>query len=156
MAGYVGHDDWEAVTPMDARAVDIYERHYSCRVSARPVNRRRSGICGPGEKLVLLGAGGRALLVWRRCLYPMSGQQGVNCAVFRNESNVRSSELLSSGEQLALARWPLERLFTFVDPTRIRSTNPGCCFKKAGWSRCGTTGRGLVILSKEVSDGNPR
>jgi hypothetical protein len=33
-----------------------------------------------------------------------------------------------------------------VNPCRIRSTNPGFCFLAAGWSRCGQTNSGLIVL----------
>ncbi len=51
-------------------------------------------------------------------------------------------------EAIAIAqrRWPGMRLFTFVDPREIRSTNPGYCFKAAGFRYCGKTRRGLHIL----------
>jgi hypothetical protein len=44
----------------------------------------------------------------------MAGQRGVNCAVFRNESSVLSSELIREACGLAWTRWPGERLYTYV------------------------------------------
>jgi len=42
---------------------------------------------------------------------------------------------------------PDERLYTFVNPRKIRSSNPGYCFLKAGWRKCGITKwQKLVIL----------
>lgn len=73
---------------------------------------------------------------------------GVCAAVFRNESPVLSSALILEAEQHAWARWPGERLYTYVDPGAVRSTNPGTCYLKAGWRKCGATGRGLLILEK--------
>lgn len=76
-------------------------------------------------------------------------QRGVNCAVFRNESATLSSELIRAAEPFARARWPrAKRWYTFVDPSKIRSVNPGCCFLLAGWHRCGKTKGGLIILEK--------
>ncbi len=40
-------------------------------------------------------------------------------------------------------------MFTFVNPDKIRSINPGCCFIKAGWHREGMTKGGLMILAKQ-------
>ncbi len=83
---------------------------------------------------------------------------GVCCAVFRNESPVLSSELIREAEQLAWARWPHARLYTYVNPRKIKSVNPGFCFKRANWRECGHTAGGLVILEKlpaeEVPPGN--
>lgn len=69
--------------------------------------------------------------------------------LFRNESDVLSSKLILAAEKIAAARWPGERFYTYVDPKKIRSTNPGACFKKAGWRVCGVTKtKKLVILEK--------
>jgi hypothetical protein len=103
---------------------------------------------GPGEKMLLMTTDGRALFVWRKFISG-DGQQGVNCAVFRNESDVLSSELILEAEQLAWNRWPGERLYTYVNAKAIQSSNPGFCFLKAGWKRCGITKvNKLVILEK--------
>ena len=77
----------------------------------------------------------------------------MNCAVFRNEGPARSSALILAAEVFAARRWPLEdTYYTYVDQRRIRSTNPGYCFLKAGWRRTGrrTLDRGLVVLEKAV------
>jgi hypothetical protein len=142
-----GH--WEPVRDGNPLAAAIYRRHYSAYVYADgrrddPRYRNRNLICGPGEKMLLL-AGGPALFVWRRFIDD-SGQTGVNCAVFRNEGPVRSSDLIREADALAWSRWPAQRLYTYVNPTTIRSRNPGCCFLKAGWRRCGRTKGGLVVL----------
>lgn len=126
-------------------AIALYRRHYSCRHGRYDLSH---SIVGPGERVVLITADEDALFVWRRELYRMDGQDGVNCAVFRNEGDVLSSDLIIEAERIAWERWPGERLFTFVNAGRIRSINPGCCFKRAGWSRCGETQTGLLVLEK--------
>lgn len=87
-----------------------------------------------------------ALFVWRRFISD-DGQEGVNCAVFRNEGPLLSSELIREADALARDRWPGERHYTYVDPGAVRSTNPGYCFLRAGWHRCGVTKGGLAILA---------
>jgi len=140
---------WFAVQDGDPRAAALYERHYSC---TRLKKRRRMGekrICGPGEHMVLMTADCRALFVWRRMNRPdLAGQSGVCCSVFRNEGKGLSSELIREAERLAWRRWPGERLYTYVDPTKIASCNPGYCFKCAGWRKCGETAGGLHVLEK--------
>ena len=131
---------WIAVPDGDARARAIFCRHYSAR--RYKDNRRRTLFVGPGEKMVLLTAECDALFVWRKYVSD-AGQCGVNCAVFRNEGPQLSSQLILEAEQLAWARWPNERLYTYVAPHKIRSTNAGCCFKKAGWNVCGHSSGGL-------------
>ena len=48
----------------------------------------------------------------------LHGETGVNCAVFRNEGPVRSSELIMAADAVAWLRWPGERLYTYVDCRR--------------------------------------
>lgn len=134
---------WLIVPDGDERARALYRRHYSARRYAD--GRRPPLFVGPGEKLVLLSRDGRALFIWRR-FRDRSGQVGVNCAAFRNEGPALSSELIRQACLLAARRWPGERFYTYVDPRRVRSTNPGFCFLAAGWHKCGYTAGGLVIL----------
>lgn len=126
-------------------ALEMYMRHYSCYHYKD--GRERKLFVGAGEKMVLLSFDRKALFVWRKFIDD-SGQTGVNCAVFRNEGDVLSSLLILEAEQIARMRWKNERFYTYVNPLKIKSTNPGCCFKKAGWRECGVTKKGLIILEK--------
>lgn len=124
----------------------LARRHYSAKKNPRPKIRQ---FVGPGEKLVLLGFMCNALFVWRRFIDDCPGQSGVNCAIFRNESPHLSSAMIEEAVGLAWKRWPGARLYTYIDPTEIKSTNPGCCFLKAGFVRSGqTTTKGLLILER--------
>jgi hypothetical protein len=136
---------WIGVKDGDDRARAIFNRHYSRHFYKD--GRKPLEFVGPGEKMVLLTQRCDALFVWRKFI-DASGQRGVNCSVFRNESKLLSSLLIYEAEQMARNRWPGERLYTYVNSEKIRSTNPGCCFIKAGWRRCGLTKGGLVILEK--------
>lgn len=150
---------WFPTNDGDPRAFALFSRHYSFYRYADgrrrdPANRNRFLFVGPGEKMVLMTADCRALFVWRKFI-SRDRQQGINCAVFRNEGDELSSLLILEAEQLAWGRWPGERLYTYVDPRRVRSGNPGYCFKKAGWRSCGRTAkRRLVILEKMPSRGD--
>lgn len=141
---------WFSISQNDARVVALYARHYSSGKNGRKLRQWTCyGIAGPGETMTLLLADASALFVWIRQEYRMDDQAGVNCAVFRNESGILSSTLILEAERLAWARWPGERLYTFVDPARVRSANPGYCFLMAGWRRLpGRTSRGLMVLEK--------
>jgi hypothetical protein len=123
----------------------LYDRHYSARRYAD--GRTPALFCGPGEKIVLRTWEADALWVWRR-FRDDSGQVGVNCAVFRNESSWLASELVRQADAIADFVWPGVRHYTYVSPGRVRSINPGCCFKRAGWRRCGETKGGLIILER--------
>ncbi len=134
---------WIGVQDGDLRARALFRKHYSHR-------RYKDGrdpklFVGPGEKMVLMTVNCDALFVWRKFI-SFDKQTGVNCAVFRNESDILSSILIREATGLAWQRWPGERLYTYVNPSKIRSSNPGCCFKMVGWTVCGKTKSGLVIL----------
>jgi hypothetical protein len=135
--------NWYGVKDGNPVALALYLRHYSARHYKD--GRERKLFCGPGEKIVLLAQDNNAVFVWRKFVDD-SGQQGVNCAVFRNEGTVLSSLLIKEAVEIARRRWPGERLYTYINPGKIKSSNPGYCFKRAGWKKCGMIKGGLVIL----------
>lgn len=136
---------WWLTKDGDADCLALYERHYSAHRYAD--GRVRKLFCGPGEKVVLRTDAGDACFVWRK-FRDDSGQQGINCAVFRNESAHRSSDLIRQADEIADCLWPHSRHYTYVNPKAVRSANPGFCFLAAGWTRCGRTKGGLMILEK--------
>lgn len=146
-----GH--WIKTKDGDPLAAELFKRHYSYHQykdnrRSDIFYRNRNLIGGPGEKYPLVTANYDALFFWRK-FRDDSGQVGVNCSIFRNESNLLSSDLIKEACSIAWLRWPGERLYTTVDPTKIRSSNPGCCYIKAGWRKCGITKvKKLIILEK--------
>ena len=139
-------DNWRVVHDGDSVARELYHRHYSRYVYKD--GRDPKKIVGPGEYIMLLTWDDKALFVWRK-FRSMDNQEGVNCAIFRNEGKKLSSGLILEAERYAWEKWPGEsRLYTYVNPKKIRSKNPGGCFKKAGWMMCGLTKGGLHILEK--------
>lgn len=123
----------------------MFERHYSRYVYAD--GRKPKLFIGPGQKLVLRTLNCDAIWAWRKFIDD-SGQKGVCCAIFRNESKHQSSELVRQADAIADCCWPGERHYTFVDAKAIGSRNPGYCFKAAGWQQCGHTKRGLIVLER--------
>jgi hypothetical protein len=140
-----GH--WHGSKDGDKNALALYNRHYSAYHYKD--GRERKLFCGPGEKMVLLTDNNDALFVWKKFIDD-SGQTGIYCAVFRNEGPILSSDLIKESMVLAWKRWPGERLYTYVNPKKIRSNNPGYCFRCAGWSVCGKSKGGLVIMEKKA------
>ena len=127
-----------------------------CRVLAdRHYSRRTPGakqFCYSGRKLVLRNAEASVLFVW---MFPdptmrMDGQTGYNCAIFRNESPRLSSEIILEAERMAFEKWGLNRMYTYIDPAKIKSRNPGYCFKAAGWRFVRVTPSGKHLLVKEI------
>lgn len=141
---------WLPVPDGDPRAYALYARHYSAR---RHLNPRDMRIAGPGEHLLLLTPICDALFVWRWKPQPdLAGQIGVCCTIFRNESEWLSSLLIAEADAYADWRWPqVKRHYTYVDPRKVKSRNPGYCFLCAGCRRAGVTKSGLLILERTES-----
>jgi hypothetical protein len=139
-------EHWQlTVNRADRRALALYERHYSAYQYAD--ERERNQFVSPGQYVALMTATLDALFVWHRSLLPRRDkQEGVNCAVFRNEGDVLSSTLILEAMTIAQQRWGLTRLFTYVNGDKVRSTNPGYCFRKALWEPCGKSSTGLLIF----------
>lgn len=135
---------WTEIRDGNLTALELHSRHYSKHHyrDGRSVSR----FVGPGQRMVLLSPCARALFVWRKFI-SKDLQSGVNCAVFRNEGAGQSSDLIRAAMALGWRRWPAERFYTYVNARRVRSSNPGFCFLKAGWRKCGVTkARHLLIL----------
>jgi hypothetical protein len=145
----------------DPVAAALYRRHYSAGKN-RVAVRHQQNIVGPGRPMVLVTADCSAVFAWLRTRTErLDRQQGVCCTLFRNEGSLLSSDLIREACDLAWQRWPGERLFTYVDPSAVRSSNPGACFKHAGWRLVRTASgtphtsrRGLLLLEHrpEVTD----
>jgi len=136
---------WSLSRDGDRAAFQLARRHYSAWKNKRPKLRQ---FMGPGQHLVLIAPMEDALFGWSVSIRD-DGQEGVCCTIFRNESANRSSSMILEAELLAWEKWPGQRLFTHIDPRRIRSVNPGYCFQMAGWKRTTTvTTRGLLVMEK--------
>jgi hypothetical protein len=129
-------DAWIDVKDGDPSGRSLFRRHYSYKPYRD--GRDPALFVGPGEKMVLLTPDAKGLFVWRKFISG-NAQQGINCAVFRNEAAGLASDLIREADRLAWERWPGERHYTYVNPKRVRSRNPGYCFMKAGWRKCGVT-----------------
>lgn len=139
-------DAWIVVKDGDATGRALFHRH----CSFRPYKDGRKPLLfvGPGEKMVLLTPCARALFVWRKFISG-DGQEGVNCSIFRNEGAGLASDLIREADRMADERWPGERHYTYVNGSKVRGTNPGFCFIKAGWRKCGITKwNKLLILER--------
>lgn len=146
-----GDSAWIQIRDGNPTAMAIFARHYTARK-----RRRIFQFVGPGEQIVLLSPDALALFVWRKFISD-SGEAGVNCAVFRNEGSAsgKSSELIEAAKSIAWRRWPGERLYTYVDPLAVRhKRDPGRCFLKAGFKRCGLTKDGKLILDCQPQSAN--
>lgn len=135
-------DGLMVTTHFDAEMAMLADRHYSRRtVGARQ-------FLYSGRKLVLRNAEGTVLFAW---IYPdpamrMDGQTGFNCAIFRNESTRKASDIILEAEQAAVAKWGPHRMYTYIDPAKTAtikrrgkkdhdpsSRQVGFCYLMAGW-----------------------
>lgn len=135
-------------------AAALADRHY---------NRQKPGAAQfvpPGRCVVLLSDDARAVWVtsWPYAEYVKHEWAGawIN-SLFRNESDYLSSDLIIQAVAATRFYWtpPDLGLVTFVDSSKIRSTNPGYCYKQAGFVKGGYTKGGLVALQLLPDDMPP-
>jgi hypothetical protein len=138
---------WQHSHRADPRGAALADRHYSRKTVGA------AQFTPPGRCLVLLTGSGDALWVssWPYPEYVKHAWRGAwLCSLFRNESAVLSSTLIT--QAVAATRWqwgtPSELgMVTFVDTTQVRKKrDPGRCFRRAGWRQVGFTKSGLVVL----------
>ena len=126
----------------DPEMAAFADRHYS---------RRKKGskqYAGNGSDICLRNNEGTVLFVWLLQQFRRDGQQGFNCSKFRNETLLLSSSLILEAEQFVVKAWGPGRAYTYIDPKEVKSSNPGYCFKKAGWRFAGYSSTGKHILEK--------
>lgn len=146
--------------------------HYSRRT---PGSKTFTGV---GQEVVLVTVCGRAVWAVVRQRTPSRlgtgasrGRRGVTDPrprfvwrnmMFRNLGAGLSSSLIRAATEMTYREWakrygelPPERLRTEIDVHRIRSTNPGCCYKLAGWGD-GYMVRGKLYLYAPALDGQQR
>ena len=142
---------WWATRDGDLDCAEFFTRHYSYR---KREGRTDPRCIGPGEKLLLRTRHCDAMFAWRvfiddsRDERTGERQHGVCCAIFRNESHHQSSILIRQADAIADAVWPDRRHYTYVNREAIGSKNPGYCFQRAGWRKCGLTKGGLIVLER--------
>ena len=139
---------WHLSHRADPLARELADRHY---------NRQKVGtpqFVPPGRCLVLYAetATGRAFWItsWPFAEYVKHRWAGAwVCSAFRNEGAAMSSVLIRQAVAATLAYFgpsPELGMVTFVDPRKVRSTNPGFCYQCAGFIKDGATEGGLSAL----------
>jgi hypothetical protein len=138
---------WYLTDQADPRAIELADKHYSRK------HKGSAGVMPPGRMVVLLTEDGNA--VWGTS-WPYAAMlrrtwatESWMCTIFRNESPFLSSELIL--EAIAATRWiwgepPRDGMVTLIDAKKIKSTNPGYCYKMAGFQRIGFAKKGHTIL----------
>jgi hypothetical protein len=144
-------DAWIRVTKFDVAACALADRHYSRRKIGSPQ------FMPPGQTIVLLGP--QAVWGWWRP-DPSSGIKAMNkldgwtCTIFRNEGPILSSSLVLAAEQFLLnSGYSIgpDGMLTYVWDRKVKSANPGYCFKQAGWHAIGRSAdKRKTLLQKLV------
>lgn len=134
---------WQRVGKAHPACAALADRHYSRRKVGSPQ------FMPPGQTIVLYRPG--AVFGWWRPdpgsgIRAMNGLDGWTCTIFRNESSgVLSSQLIREAEAWITECGP-SGLITYVHDSKIRSVNPGACFKAAGWRVTGRSADGKKTL----------
>lgn len=145
---------WRLSSSSDPRALAVVDGtgefvahgpHYSRRT---PGSRTFTGV---GQEVVLVTECGRAVWACIRQRPPRGPQFVWRNNLFRNLGAGLSSDLIRSALALTYESWwrrykerPTERLRTEIGVGKIRSPNPGYCYRMAGWER-GPTRRGILF-----------
>lgn len=129
---------WQVRHRFDRAAAALADRHYSRERVGSPQ------VGGPGYLLVLVTPCERACwitkqhaLTTRTARALADGLDAYRCAMFRNEGAGLSSDLIRAAVELTERLWgppPADGWATYVRRDLVRSTNPGYCFKQAGWT----------------------
>jgi hypothetical protein len=142
---------WRVVGKFDPRTARLADGHYSRRKPGSPQ------FMPPGQTLILLSYDELAVFGWWRPhpdagLPSMNGLDGWTCTIFRNTGPILSSQLILAAEKELLERYDCgpDGLLTYVWDSKIASTNPGYCFKVAGWKRVGRSADGRKTLLQKL------
>lgn len=144
---------WSRVKKFDPRSAALADRHYSRRKIGSPQ------FMPPGQTLILLSDDERAVFGWWRPdpasgIVAMNGLDGWTCTIFRNESPARSSDMIIEAETMLLADGRgigPDGFITYVWDKKVRSVNPGYCFKCAGYKVTGRSADGRKTLLQKAA-----
>lgn len=133
---------WRVSHKADPVGAKLADGHYSRRTVGAPQ------FMPPGEVVVLVRSD--AVFGWwrpdpRSGLKSMNGLDGWTCSIFRNVGVELSSTLILAAESALVAQpspsgFPPgpDGMLTYVYDRKVRSPNPGYCFKLAGWHVAGS------------------
>lgn len=164
---------WEISSSSDPRALAVVDGLGEFSVFGPHYSRRTPGsktFTGVGREVVLVTSCGRA--VWAVVYQKTPAARGSGSSrgrfgesdtrvkhvwrnmLFRNLGAGLSSDLIREATERTYEEWekrygalPPEQLRTEVDVKAIRSRNPGCCYRKAGWFPLKRVGSKLYLAA---------
>ena len=145
--------EWLLSSSSDRRALDVVDGRGQFEGAGPHYSRRTPGsktFTGVGQEIVLVTDDGSAVWAVVRQRTPSARGSGSSRGrsagtdpmpryvwrnmIFRNLGPALSSRLITYREwSIRYGSLPVEILRTEIDPKKIRGTNPGCCYKKAGF-----------------------
>jgi hypothetical protein len=137
---------WHLSSRTDPLVRELADRHYYRKSIGHPQ------FTPPGKCVVFRTANYGAIWITNAPLAQYIRHQWAGawtCIVFRNESSILSSTLIKQAVAVTLfilKTPPAVGFITFVNASKIKSSNPGYCFKRAGWKHVGFTKKGLHVL----------
>jgi len=133
---------WWITNKGDKACVALADRHYTRQ---SPGDKQ---FCRPGRNLVLRTSMGDACWVTWNGIRD-DGLDAWECTLFRNEGSFLSSVLIKEAVEITLQQWgphPQDGIITYISANKIKSDNPGYCFKCAGWTLAGRSKSGKIRL----------
>ena len=141
------------VSTWDPLFLAAIRAHYSGSAGPPPGKKLAWRVFSDGQHLGWIGLGEPAFkLAPRRRLGIADARplpRTVCCFIYRRDGRTDSSAVLKAWLDVAAREWAArygwmpEHWETMVDPERVASAVPGCCFRRAGFRSLGmTTGRG--------------
>lgn len=146
----------ERVKPTEPAILEMVRSHYShvSNIKQRPRTEKTSKTWWSNARLVVFSDLGRTLVfAWQ---WPKDGmrrdkQNGFNNTLFHRSGRCEylASEVILAAEQKAIEHWGPNRAYTYVDPEEV-SSNPGYCYKIAGWKFVKVAASGKHLLEKQL------
>ena|ERR1041385_265775 len=157
---------WIRVGKFDARAVAIVDGRGPFGNGVPHYSRRKPGapqFMPPGQTLVLMTVDFSAVYGWWRPhpdsgIIAMNKRDGWTCTLFRNDRRERdrASALILAAELALVAEGYAcgpDGFLTYVKRAAVASSNPGYCYKCAGYRKIGVSADGKKdLLAKPYAD----
>lgn len=150
----------ERVKPTEPAILEMVRSHYSHRENTkqRPRTEKTSKTWWSNARLVVFSDPARTLVFawqWPKPGMRKDGQEGFNNTLFHRSERCpyQASDIVLAAEKAVVQHWGENRAYTYVDPEKIQSANPGYCYKVAGWSFVKLSKSKKPLLEKILTNG---
>lgn len=145
----------ERVKPTEPSILEMVRNHYSYKVSIgqRPRTAKTSKTWWSNARLVVFSDPERTLVFawqWPKDGIRKDGQNGFNNTLFHRSDRCvyLASDVILAAETAVVSHWGANRAYTYIDPDKVSSPNPGYCYKVAGWKQVCVSKSGKPLLEK--------